>query len=143
MTNTRHHTDVVIAVTLPRPAREVAARLTSRLASKGNGMSAHAQAAVEALLTPNDRVELTYLQAVAVMSQAYAESARIELARSRGKMSPRQQQVDQVIGWLAEQTRDQMIATPVDVEGVQVGQIRTGLPGRHRAPQKLDTFPRN
>lgn len=139
MTNTRHHTDVVIVVTLPRPARVIAARLASHLASKGNGMSAHAQAAVEALLAPNDRVELAYLQATALMSQAYAESARTERDRSRGQMSPRQQQTARVVGWLEEQVRPQMVA-PTDLSGI--GQIRTGLPGKHRAPQKLDTFPR-
>lgn len=140
MTNTRHHTDVVIVVTLPRPAREVAARLASRLASKGNGMSAHAQAAVEALLTPNDRVELTYLQATAMMSQVYAESARTERDRRAGTMSARQRATMEVVGWLEDQVRPQM-AAPTDLSGI--GQVRMGEPGRHRAPQKLDVFPRN
>lgn len=75
---------------LPRPARVALAALTDRLASKHNGMSRYATAAVQSLLADSDRVELTYMQATAVMSQGYAESARVEMARSRGRVTAQQ-----------------------------------------------------
>lgn len=158
---TRRADDVMIALTLPRAAREILARLTDRLAHKGNGMSQHAIEAVQVLLAPSDRVELTYMQAVAVSSQSYAESARIELARSQDKMTARQELADQAIMWAMEQARPQMLATPVEVDGVfiqskapgpgelltdrisRVGQVRTGMPGAHRKPEKLGIFPTN
>lgn len=124
MTNTRHHTDVMVVLTLPRAAREVAARLASRLARKGNDMSAHAAAAVDALLSPSDRVELTYLQAVALSSQCYAELARIGLARSRGELTARQRLADQAIMWAMGQARPQMLATPVEIDGTLIGAQR-------------------
>lgn len=121
---TRHADDVTVVLTLPRPMREIAARLADRLARKNNGMSKHATAAVEALLADSDRVELSYLQAVAVSSQCYAEIARIELARSRGKMTARQQLADEAIMRLTGQARPQMLATPVEVDGAIIGRHR-------------------
>lgn len=80
-------TTAPVVFILPRAARVALAALTDRLAQKGNGMSKYAIAAVQTLLADSDRVELTYMQATAMMSQTYAESARIELARSRGRVA--------------------------------------------------------
>lgn len=83
-------TTAPVVFILPRAARVALAKLTDRLARKNNGMSGYAIVAVQALLADSDRVELTYMQAAAVMSQTYAECARVELARSRGRMTEQQ-----------------------------------------------------
>lgn len=99
------NTHPVTVLTLPRPMREIVARLTTRIALKGHGLSAAADEAIQLLLTDSDRVELTPLQAAAVTGAMNAARAKVVVPDSS---------MDVALRHLAEQLsanyREQLVA---------------------------------
>lgn len=94
---------------LPRPTREVVARLADRMATRGHGMSKHAAAAVELLLSDCDRVELSYLQATTVRLECEAQTRRNEAARAKRPLQAREQAAEQAALFVLAQLRTAIV----------------------------------